>query len=60
MENTPERKNLQQHESQLEAAPKTKAKMKYAAPSLVEYGNLAKLTRGGAGPSAEGGMTPCL
>lgn len=60
MGKTSENRNLQQHESQLEANPKAKAKLQYAAPRLVEYGSLAKLTRGGVAGTTEGGSMSCL
>lgn len=39
-------RSLQQRESHLEGTEKVRSKNKYTTPHLVEYGNLAKLTRG--------------
>ncbi len=33
---------------------KQERRTRYATPRLVEYGSVAKLTRGGSGPGAEG------
>lgn len=46
--------SLQQRENQLDGAEKVRPKNKYAAPRLVEYGSLAKLTRGAAAGGTEG------
>ena len=59
------RKNKPNHS---EASPVQKpqpssAKKSYAAPSLVEYGSIAKLTQGSATNGADGGAgkkNPCL
>jgi hypothetical protein len=54
-------RNLQQRDAQLEGDGKEQSKNKYATPHLVEYGTLAKLTRGGSDVGPEGGtMSACL
>lgn len=56
-----ESRSLQQREAQLEGTGKLRPKNKYTTPHLVEYGNLAKLTRTGLPGTAEGAMgTMCL
>ncbi|MBI3933351.1 MAG: lasso RiPP family leader peptide-containing protein [Acidobacteria bacterium] len=53
-----ESRSLQQRESQLEGSGKLSDKKKYATPRLVEYGTLAKLTRGAStGPDDGAGMS---
>ena len=56
----PSQSDLAPDKNRQDAAGSEFPKKKYSAPRVVEYGSFAKLTRGGAGGTAEGGMSPCL
>ena len=55
------KRNLKDDPDQLEGTGKPKLANRYSSPRLVEYGTLAKLTRGKVAGVTEGGtMSACL